>query len=95
VLPQLRNLKFSKITRILPRSLSMFSIVAFIPAITCILLDETNDFSKTLSEYSQLPLLYLQTGTGTFLIALPIKGLNLVPAQSYLWITGSLRDSGL
>jgi hypothetical protein len=28
VLPQFRNLKFSKITRILPRSLSIFSIVA-------------------------------------------------------------------
>jgi hypothetical protein len=50
---------------------------------------------KTLSEYSQLPLLYLQTGTGTFLITLPVKGLNLVPAQSYLWATGSLRDPGL
>jgi hypothetical protein len=73
----------------------MFSILAFIPAITSIFLDETNDFSKTLSEYSQLPLLYLQTGTSTFLITLPVKGLNLVPAQSYLWITGSLRDPGL
>jgi hypothetical protein len=30
---------------------------------TWILLDETNDFSKTLSEYSQLPLLYLQIAT--------------------------------
>jgi hypothetical protein len=41
------------------------------------------------------PLLYLQTGTGTFLIILPVKGLNLVPAQSYLWISGSLGHPGL
>jgi hypothetical protein len=36
------------------------------------------------------PYFYLQTGPGTFLITLPVKGLNLVPAQS-----GSLRDPGL
>jgi hypothetical protein len=42
-----------------------------------------------------LPQLYLQTGTGTFPLTLPVKGLNLVLAQSYLWITGSLGDPGL